>query len=173
MEALALWAMPILRALSAAIAPMMRRSGTRLLIIAAMGRHRARTQRLAVPTPHLYAATRRLAARIPRQTPATLRRAAHTRPQAALIQHQAGVIPRRADPIQHQATAHPLLVAVLVAAAVVVVVLEAAEVVELHMVAGVAVLTPIDRNLSTVHLGPPRSMMAGLFLRSHPCETQD
>jgi hypothetical protein len=162
MEALAPWAMPILRALAAAIAPMTRRSGTRLLIIAAMRRHRARTQRLAVPTPHLYAATRRLAARIPRQAPATLRRAAHTRPQAALIQHQAGVIPRRADPIQHQATALPLLVAVLVAAAVVVV-LEAAEVVELHMVAAVAVLTPIDKDFSTVHLGPPRSMMAGLF----------
>jgi hypothetical protein len=55
----------------------------------------------------------------------------------------------------------------------VVVVLEAAEVVELHMVAAVAVLTPIDKDFNTVHLGPPRSMMAGLFLRSHPCETQD
>ena len=126
-----------------------------------MRRHRARTQRLAVPTPHLYAATRRLAARIPRQAPATLRRAAHTRPQAALIQHQAGVIPRRADLIQHQATALPLLVAVLVAA--VVVVLEAAEVVDLHMVAAEVVPTPIDRDFRTVHLGPPRSTMAGLF----------
>jgi hypothetical protein len=54
------------------------------------------------------------------------------------------------------------------AAAVVVVVLEAAEVVELHMVAGVAVLTPIDRNLSTVYLGPPRSHDGGPFFAFAP-----